>query len=222
MTISVIHLKMNSTIIRSVTPQRMKFSLSCSTQMPQLLLQKFVTCALQHMQTQKKYLTSVKSQKRASNSITNIILVAHTSFNPYQNGGCDLNAAFCCWVQDRQASDNNGNCKTPYKSECIDKDPSDNANVCYVDHKKSSLSNHVAGGVSIFGDPTISSKRRGEAIKGPIHCHGFGWAEDEIDANSVYKGNNLFFISMYDHMHQRGYVRNIPGSPMCACAENIS
>jgi len=144
------------------------------------------------------------------------------SFNPYQNGGCDLNAAFCCWVQDRQASDNNGNCKTPYKSECIDKDPSDNANVCYVDHKKSSLSNHVAGGVSIFGDPTISSKRRGEAIKGPIHCHGFGWAEDEIDANSVYKGNNLFFISMYDHMHQRGYVRNIPGSPMCACAENIS
>merc|ERR1712045_187647 len=35
------------------------------------------------------------------------------------------------------------------------------------------------------------------------------------------KGNNLFYVSMYDHMHQRGYVRNVPGAPMCACAENM-
>merc|ERR1711862_335283 len=36
-----------------------------------------------------------------------------------------------------------------------------------------------------------------------------------------YKGNLLFYVSMYDHMTQRGYVRNIPGAPMCACAENM-
>ena len=32
------------------------------------------------------------------------------SFNPNQDGDgeCNHNAAFCCWVQDRQANDNNG------------------------------------------------------------------------------------------------------------------
>ena len=29
------------------------------------------------------------------------------SFDPEQDG-CDMNAAFCCWSQDRQARDNNG------------------------------------------------------------------------------------------------------------------
>ena len=29
------------------------------------------------------------------------------SFDPDQNG-CEHNAVFCCWVQDRQAGDNNG------------------------------------------------------------------------------------------------------------------
>jgi len=31
----------------------------------------------------------------------------------------------------------------------------------------------------------------------------------------------LFYVSMYDHMSKRGYVRNIPGSPMCACVEQM-
>ena len=39
---------------------------------------------------------------------------------------------------------------------------------------------------------------------------------------NIYKGNNLFYMSMYDHMYQRGYVRNVPGAPMCACAENMA
>merc|ERR1719253_624861 len=26
---------------------------------------------------------------------------------------------------------------------------------------------------------------------------------------------------MYDHMHQRGYVQNIPGAPMCGCVEQM-
>jgi len=32
----------------------------------------------------------------------------------------------------------------------------------------------------------------------------------------------LFYVSLYDHMHQRGYVRNAPGSPMCGCSENMA
>lgn len=139
------------------------------------------------------------------------------SFDPDQDG-CDMNAAFCCWSQDRQAKDNNGNCNDPYDSQCIDKDPGDNANFCYTDHSRSSTATHVAGGFSIFGD--IQNGK--ENIEGPIHCHGFAWADDTSDSSSVYKGNNLFFVSMYDHMYTRGYVRNAPGSSMCGCAENMA
>mmetsp|Transcript_30342 Transcript_30342/g.63404 ORF Transcript_30342/g.63404 Transcript_30342/m.63404 type:complete len:408 (-) Transcript_30342:265-1488(-) len=145
------------------------------------------------------------------------------SFNPFNrensfNGiqdldGCDLNAAFCCFAQDRQAGDNNGNCATPYEYNCIDKDPADNTNICYIDHARSGNS-----GFSIFGDLQTGK----ENIEGSVHCHGFTWGDDPLSQDNVYKGNLLFYVSMYDHMTQRGYVRNIPGSPMCACAENMA
>ena len=51
--------------------------------------------------------------------------------------------------------------------------------------------------------------------EGAIHCHGLAWSNDVNDATARYKANNLFFVSMYDHMYQRGYVKNIPGAPMC-------
>jgi hypothetical protein len=131
--------------------------------------------------------------------------------------GCDINAAYCCFAQDRQAGDNNGNCATPYEYNCVDKDPADNANICYVDHKRSTKANHISGGFSIFGD-LVNNK---ENIEGPVHCHGLVWGDDPLHDDNVYKGNLLFYVSMYDHMTQRGYVRNIPGAPMCACAENM-
>lgn len=131
--------------------------------------------------------------------------------------GCDANAIFCCFAQDRQAGDNNGNCATPYEYNCVDKDPADNANICYVDHQRSTKVNHVRDGFSIFGDLKTGS----ENIEGPVHCHGLVWGDDPLQADNVYKGNLLFYVSMYDHMTQRGYVRNIPGAPMCSCAENM-
>lgn len=137
------------------------------------------------------------------------------AFDPDQNG-CEIDAAFCCWVQDRQAGDNNGNCNTPYESQCIDRDPGDNANFCYTDHTRSGAD--VQGGFSIFGDVNTNK----ENIEGAIHCHGFAWAQDENDTSNIYKGNNLFYVSLYDHMHQRGYVRNAPGSAMCSCTENMA
>jgi len=137
------------------------------------------------------------------------------AFDPDQDG-CEMDAAFCCWVQDRQANDNNGNCNTPYESQCIDRDPGDNANFCYTDHTRSGAD--VQGGFSIFGD----LKNNKENIEGAIHCHGFAWAQDPLDTSNIYKGNNLFYVSLYDHMHQRGYVRNAPGSAMCGCAENMA
>jgi len=128
---------------------------------------------------------------------------------------CSTNAVMCCWPKDRQANDGNGNCGTPYDTNCIDKDPADNTDLCYVDMEKGQLSTGFnSSGIQVFpGD-----NHDGE---GAIHCHGFAWADDDADKSSAYKGNNLFYISMYDHMHQRGYVKNIPGAPMCACTDQM-
>ena len=58
--------------------------------------------------------------------------------------------------------------------------------------------------------------------EGPVHCHGFAWSTEETEITARYKANALYFVSMYDHMHNRGYVENIPGSSMCGCVEHVS
>jgi len=133
----------------------------------------------------------------------------------FQN--CSSNAVMCCWVQDRQAQADdpagagNGNCDLPYDVNCIDADPMDNTDICYVDMSRSPASSRVNGGFAVFpGDS-----------EGEAHCHGFAWADDENDFSAQYKANNLFYVSMYDHLTQRGYVKNVPGSPMCGCVEQM-
>ena len=124
---------------------------------------------------------------------------------------CVSHTAQCCWPRDRQANDNNGNCASPYDSNCVDKDAGDNTDLCYNELSKAPYANDVdATGFSIFDE------------EGPVHCHGFAWSPDKQETTSRYKANALFFISMYDHMYQRGYVGNIPGSPMCGCVEHVS
>jgi len=123
---------------------------------------------------------------------------------------CTSRVAQCCWPRDRQAKDNNGNCNKEYDTNCVDKDVGDNTDLCSNELSKAPYaSNTIANGFSIYGD------------EGSIHCHGFAWSTDNQETTSRYKGNALFFVSMYDHMYQRGYVENIPGSPMCGCVEHV-
>jgi len=135
--------------------------------------------------------------------------------------GCEMNTVMCCWVTDRVINngDNNGDCKGPYpnrkpddgESNCIDADPADNTDLCYVDMERSPQANHVEGGFALFpGD-----------VEEGTHCHGFIWSDDQDDASNVYKANNLFYVSMEDHLRTRGYVRNVPGAPMCGCLEQM-
>jgi hypothetical protein len=124
---------------------------------------------------------------------------------------CQVRAAMCCWVQDRQANDDNGNCEEPYDLECVDADPADNTDICLVDMARAPGSAHVEGGFAVFP----------EEDEGDTHCHGFAWSEDEEHPSNLYKGNNLFYVSMYDHLYQRGYVKNVPGAPMCGCVEQV-
>jgi hypothetical protein len=130
---------------------------------------------------------------------------------------CTTNAAMCCWPKDRQANDNNGNCATPYDENCVNKDPADNTNLCFADLRKGT----VSSGYNASDQAFISFPEDNANGEGSIHCHGFAWSNDEYDPTSRYRGNNLFYVSMYDHMHQRGYVKNIPGMPMCGCIDQM-
>ena len=124
---------------------------------------------------------------------------------------CTSHAAQCCWPRDRQANDNNGNCNKEYDINCVDKDVADNTDLCYNELDKAPYANGVdANGFSTYDH------------EGPVHCHGFAWSTEEQETTTRFKANALFFVSMYDHMYQRGYVENIPGSPMCGCVEHVS
>jgi hypothetical protein len=90
---------------------------------------------------------------------------------------CALRSAMCCFVQDRQAGDNNGNCKTPYEEDCSDADPADNTDICYLDMANSPTSGRTPGGWAIFEDEE----------EGDAHCHGFAWSEDATHPSARYK-----------------------------------
>ena len=123
---------------------------------------------------------------------------------------CQAQSVMCCWVQDRyDDGNNNGNCA---QNDCKDADPADNTNVCYLEMEEGSASSHVGGGDAIY------SRTNDE---GATHCHGFAWNADETSKDYRYRGNLLFYISMYDHLSERGYVREVPGAPMCACLEQM-
>ena len=125
---------------------------------------------------------------------------------------CTTNAAMCCWTKDRQAGDNNGNCAAnKYAENCVDKNPGDNTDLCFVDLERgeAAIGNQYSG---IVGFPGDQDQDGGE---GAIHCHGLAWSNNVAHDSARYKGNNLFFVAMYDHMYQRGYVENVPGAPMC-------
>ena len=122
---------------------------------------------------------------------------------------CASHAAMCCWPRDR-TDDNDGNCDSPYDEKCVDKDVADNTDVCYNELDQAPYANGItANGFSVYGN------------EGPVHCHGFAWANDEQEVTSRYKGNALFFVSMYDHLYKRGYVEDVPGSPSCGCVESM-
>jgi hypothetical protein len=72
----------------------------------------------------------------------------------------------CCWTQDRQANDGNGNCEKPYDVNCLDADPADNTDLCYVDMlSRAPTSCRVQKGYAVFPDGE-------DAGEGATHCHG--------------------------------------------------
>merc|ERR1711971_1392909 len=127
-------------------------------------------------------------------------------------GGCEkTNAAVCCWHRDRQYFGDNGNCSP---GDCANQNPGDNTDLCWMETEDGP-----------FPYPE-------DVTEGDLHCHGFAWStleETYGDVNTNAKWNNLFFVSMYDHLYTRGYSDSITDDPkiageqaMCGCVEEMS
>lgn len=121
-------------------------------------------------------------------------------FDPLKT--CTIPAMMCCFGRDRQFGDNNGNCEI---DDCDDADPADNSNLCKTNTREYPND-----------DPPEND----------IHCHGLAWGEDPNDFSRKLMFNNLFYVSLYDHMYTRGYVEKmIRDDPdnfgMCGCMESM-
>jgi hypothetical protein len=57
---------------------------------------------------------------------------------------CAMNAVMCCFVQDRQAGYQNGDCATPYDENRLNANPADNTDICNVDMSRAPTSSRTA------------------------------------------------------------------------------
>jgi hypothetical protein len=123
--------------------------------------------------------------------------------------------------RDRQYIDNNGSCRE--NGHCRNGDPSDNTDLCWTTTEGRDGNNgddDDDDDDNVFPYPT-------QETEGPLHCHGYSWTDNDISDTT--KNNNLFFISMYDHLYTRGYVQSITDDPflegeqpMCGCVEDMN
>ena len=107
----------------------------------------------------------------------------------------------CCFGRDRQSNDNTGDCAN---YDCTDQGLADNSNLCFTDFPE------------IISFPNES--------EGAIHCHAVACGADLNGLEVQFKYNNIFYVSMYDHMYTRGHVeKTVPNDyvPMCGCIEDI-
>merc|ERR1712232_534915 len=145
--------------------------------------------------------------------ITNKFLSPPSFSKLEKDSSCELtNAAVCCWSRDRQYNDNNGSCNS--NGHCRDGNPGDNTDLCWT----------TKGEDEVFPYPNGQTE-------GSLHCHGYSWSNNDIISSDKTKYNNLFYVSLYDHLYKRGYVQSITDNelqsiqgddqPMCGCVEDM-
>lgn len=123
----------------------------------------------------------------------------------FSDDNCDESVTMCCWTADRDQV-GEGSCSG---TGCQDENPVDNTDVCYFDSRKSTFAAHVVDATTVFGGGSA----------GPVHCNGFTF---NTDLETKYAGNTLFQVAMSHGLMGNGYVREIPGAPMCGCINTVS
>jgi len=128
---------------------------------------------------------------------------------------CEAGAVMCCHVADRQANDAAGLCNDG--EVCSDAEPEDNTDVCLANMADSPVTSRVQRGLAVY-----NLNRSGDEAEGNVNCHGFAWDSAIGHKTSTeYKGNMLFDVAFKQSLYDKGYVKNVPGSPMCGCIEKM-
>jgi hypothetical protein len=105
---------------------------------------------------------------------------------------CDLQTAMCCFTDDSAGADDGFSGETT-------------TDVCRHDLENSPQSNHIKKGWSIF-----------PGTEAPVHCVGFTWDDEDTDLI----GNMMYDISL-GRTAEKGYLKGVPGAPMCGCVEHM-
>jgi hypothetical protein len=104
---------------------------------------------------------------------------------------CDLNTVMCCFTENR-----------------IGDSIEDNADVCHLDLESSYFASNIRHGYGVYDSDY------------PAYCSAFKWDWDQNSASFQYRGNALFDLSFGTFL-RNGYVKNIPGAPLCSCIESM-
>jgi len=120
-------------------------------------------------------------------------------FSNFYSGGkeCQLGVIECCYTSSR-------------KSATGRTDLEDNAEMCALDLTEAKKSNHIkARSFTVYGTQAADD----------TYCSGFAYEEDSFSEKVKY--NTFFHMAMTTNLYENGFVKNIPGAPLCGCVEQM-
>jgi hypothetical protein len=82
--------------------------------------------------------------------------------------------------------------------------------VCAIDLFKSPTSTHIRADGKQWGIINDTTS--------PVKCVGFAWPDHGVGSNLA---GNALFSAVYTNFYQNGYTKNVVGSPLCACSEQM-
>ena len=107
---------------------------------------------------------------------------------------CRSDAMVCCYTANRMPG----------------KDFAGNAEMCALDMTPARQSNHINRAAFTYYDTQEDDN---------AYCTGFAYDEGSFGDDVKY--NTLFHMAMMTNLYTDGYVKNIPGAPMCGCVEQM-
>lgn len=85
-----------------------------------------------------------------------------------------------------------------------------NSEMCALDMTFARQSNHINRDAFTYYDSASANE---------AYCTGFAYEEGSF--GEAVKYNTLFHMAMMTNLYDDGYVRNIPGAPLCGCVEQM-
>lgn len=107
---------------------------------------------------------------------------------------CRSGAISCCYTDNRLPN----------------KDFIGNAEMCALDMTFARQSNHINRAAFTYYDSASDNE---------AYCTGFAYEEESF--GEAVKYNTLFHMAMMTNLYDDGYVKNIPGAPLCGCVEQM-